>query len=286
MKHFVFLLLAVVFTLSCRAGPGIQAGAETSWIAGQARNDKVILEQHPGASVPLDTLLRDDHGRIVHLRDYFVGPEPVLLVPGYYHCEELCGLLMHGLLESLQQSGVPRADWRIVRVSMAPDDTPSDAIQRRALDAAYADFLQGAEVESTPLHLDLLLADPPAAHAIGQAIGWSWQALAPRDDQPAPHRTEYAHPATVVVLTPQGRVARYLNGVRFDPQEVRGALHDASSGRIGGISDQLALLCAHLVPSFGRHTVAVMDGVRAIGLLVLLALAGFAWRHRPRREAA
>jgi protein SCO1 len=285
MKVALIFLLALLVSLSCRASPGIQAGAaaDAPWIAGQARNEPVVqearLDQHPGAALPLAATLRDASGRTVRLADVFNGRTPVLLVPGYFHCEQLCGLLMHGLLESLQQGGVPRSDWRIVRVSVAGDDTPADAALQRELDLAYAEFLQRGSTPAAPLQLDLLLADAPAARAIGDAIGWSWRPLAPAKDAGGT-RTQYAHPTTVVVLTPQGRVSRYLNGVRFDAQDVRAALVEASAGRVGSVSDQLALLCAHLVEGFGQHTQAVMNGMRAVALLVLFALGAFAWRHR------
>lgn len=235
------------------------------------------LQEHPGAALPLDLPLHDDLGQPVRLRDYLHPGQPVLLVPGYYHCTQLCGLLMHGLLEALQQTGLPRTQWRIVGVSIAPDDTPADAHRRRDLDLAYAAFLAGAHAAPADLHLDLLVAGANDAHRLAQSIGYRYQQLAQVPGQP----TQYAHPATVIVATPQGRVSRYFNGVQFDARSLRLALVDASGGNVGTISDRIALLCACFDPSIGRFSNPVMLATRIAGALTIAALAFVAWRYRP-----
>ena len=237
------------------------------------------LVPHPGALLPLDAPLRDDLGQPVRLGDYFHPDQPVLLVPAYYRCTELCGLLMQGLLQSLQQSGLPRADWRIVVFSIDPGDLPADAHRRRDLDLAYASFLEGAHDVATPLHLDVLVADAAQSARIAQAVGLRYEALRTSSRNAA---RDIAHPATVVVATPAGTVARYLNGVQFAPEELRSALVEAGQGRIGGLGERLAILCAHFAPTVGRHSTAVMAAARVAGLLTLAGLLAIAWRHQAR----
>jgi len=234
------------------------------------------LDAHPGALLPLDATLRDDLGQPVRLRDYFHPGQPVLLVLGYYRCTQLCGLLMQGLLESLRASGLPRSDWRIVGVSIDPQDTPADAHRRRELDRAYASFLEGAKAPALPLHLDLLVADARQGQRIAQAVGFRAERLPGR----AAEAVEFAHPASVVVATPGGTVSRYFNGVRFDAPQLRAALVQASGGEVGGFAQQVALLCSHFAPLVGRYSGTVMGAVRLLSLLAMLGLALLAWRHR------
>jgi protein SCO1/2 len=238
------------------------------------------LQQRIGATLPLDTPVRDDLGHASRLADYFQAGRPVLLVPSYYSCPQLCGLVMQGLLKALHDTGLPTTQWSVVGLSIDPADTPADAHRRRALDLGYARFLQGAEDGSAPPRLDLLVAAPADVRRIAGTIGFTF----------APQQVEggamqFSHPATVVLLTPAGTVARYFNGIGIDAGELRAALGTAADGGLGSFTDRLAVLCAHLAPLAGRHSGAVIDGMRMLAALSIAALAGFVWRQR-RRDGA
>jgi protein SCO1 len=231
-----------------------------------AQPPRASLEQHVGARVPLDVRVVDETGRDRTLASYVDGSRPVLLVPGYYRCAQLCGLVMRGLIDSVQAGGNARASWRIVGVSIDPRETPADARARRQLDIAYA----GHELD-----LHLLTVTPHELARIADAIGIRFESV--RGDDGA---VTIAHPATVVVLTPHGTISRYFNGVGLDANEMAVALADAQGNRIGGITSRLALLCAHFDPRLGLHSAAVMTGTRIVSLLLVVALGGWVWRHR------
>ncbi|NML17906.1 SCO family protein [Azohydromonas sp. G-1-1-14] len=239
------------------------------------------LQQHLDAQLPPDLPLVDSSGRPLRLGETF-GDRPVLLVLGYYHCTQLCGLLMHGLLEALHDGGLPRSAYRIVRVSIDPADTPATASALRTADLAYADFLEAHRPPQEALDLRLLTGAEAALRSLAHALGWRYR----RAGEPDGPAEGYAHPAVAAVLTPDGRVSRYLPGVRFDPAQLRLALVAAGEGRIGGLSDRLALLCAHLDARLGRHSAAVLQAVRVVGLLTALALLAFVARQAwPGRKA-
>jgi protein SCO1 len=245
------------------------------------------IEQRVGAQLPLDMKLMDDLGGPVRLGDYFDGERPVLLVLGYYQCPQLCGLLMHGLLEALQQSALPRRQWRIVGVSIDPQDTPATARARLELDRAYADFLLGARPADAPLDLHLLVAAPGDVQRLARRVGFDYSATAASDQAALQAGARFAHPAAVLVITPRGAVSRYLMGIDFAPPELRSALAQARGGTVGVITDRIALLCAHFNPTVGRHSKAVMNGIRLLGLIGAGWFAGWAWRRRgPRTGAA
>ena len=240
------------------------------------------LQQHLDAQLPSDLPLVDSTGRPVRLGETF-GERPVLLMLGDSRGTQLCGLLRQGLLEALHDSGLSRDAYRIVRVSIDPADTPATAQGLREANLAYADVLDGPHPPDAPLDLRLLTGAEPALHSLAKALGWRYR----RAGTPDGLEDDYAHPAVVAVLTLEGRVSRYLPGVRFDPTELRLALAVAGEGRIGGLSDRLALLCAHLDQRLGRHSAAVLRGARTVGVLTALVLltlvARLAWAgRRPR----
>ncbi|TFY97203.1 SCO family protein [Ramlibacter humi] len=234
------------------------------------------LEQHIGARVPLDLAVTDEAGRARTLADVIDGTRPVLLVPGYYRCPQLCGLVMRSLLEALNGSGTDRARWRIVGVSVDPQETAADARMRHALDAEYADSLAPW---AGPLDLQLLTLTAPQLQRIATAIGVRFERLPPGGGDQA----SFAHPATVVVLTPRGEISRYFNGMGMAPGELRVALADAAGDRLGSATGRLALLCVHFDPHVGRLNQPVMNAARAGSVLLVIALAGWCWRRRGGR---
>jgi protein SCO1/2 len=240
----------------------------------------VQMVQKLGGSLPLDALLNESDGRPVRLRDLFAGQRAIVLVPGYYQCTELCGLVMQGVLEALAQSRLPPDAWRIVGFSIDPLDTPATARSREADYLGYARFVaststtasatQGADGPPPDLHL--LTASAAVSSELAQSLGYAFQPGAPG----AP----IAHSAGFVVATPDGRVARYFPGVRFDARELRLAVVDAAGGRVGSLSDRLTLLCGHYDPVTGRYSLAVMAGLRVLGCAGVLALGAWIWRRR------
>lgn len=218
-----------------------------------------------GTQLPLDVMLRDEHGGAIRLGALF-GRVPVVLVPGYYTCPNLCGTLFTGVLQALAMSGLAAGTYRLVGISIEPRDGAADAGQRRA---AFASLLPGGAAD-----MDLLTGDAPALARVEQALGY--RAL--RD----PATGELAHAAGFVVADADGRITRYFPGVSFDPTQLRAAVlggraADASQDSLG---QRLLLLCTHSDPLVGRHTTAALTAVRAGVLLAAAGVAAWLWRRR------
>jgi hypothetical protein len=62
---------------------------------------------------------------------------------------------------------------------------------------------------------------------------------------------------------------------------------DASGSRVGSVGNAIALLCAHVDPSWGRHSAAILESFRVAGVLGAFALGAWCWRRRsPARQEA
>ena len=231
--------------------------------------------QHLGAQLPLAAPFTDSEGRAVRLADEFPRDAvPTLLMLGYHRCPQLCGLATQGLLEALRQSGLPNTAARILFVSVDPTETSTDAADKRRADIGYARMLAGAMTGAPPA-IERLVGPASSIAALARRVGFVYQ--------PGDAAARFAHPAGIVVVTPDGRASRYLMGVRFEPAELRAAIAQASSGQVGNLSDRLALLCAHLDPRVGANSESVLLGMRVTGVATLALLAIFVWRRREAR---
>jgi len=279
-QHARLVALAMPCLCAAAAAQGVLAPVEGPPLAPAPTRPIAALTQRLGATLPPALPFVDSDGHEMHLGSSFGGP-PVVLVLGYYRCPQLCGLVAQGLLESLRATGLPPGASRLVFVSIDPDETPADAAARLKVDLDYARFLD-AGAGSSPPFLRLLTGSRESIATLARAVGFDWR----RTSEDAVPAARFAHPSAAIVLTPEGRVSRYLMGVRFEPAELRAALVEAGDGRVGSLTERVALLCGHGYPHLGRHGAAALAAARVAALTTLAGIAFIVWRRQRRKGPA
>jgi protein SCO1/2 len=263
MKPAAVLVLMLSALLLARVPAGAQALALPPPPAAR-------FEPVPGTRLPADAMLRDDTGHGVRLGALPAG-RPLVLVPGYYTCRNLCSTLFEGVLQALALSGLAAGEYRLAGLSVDPRDGAATAAARKR---AYAALLPGGASD-----LVLLTGDAATLARVQAALGY--RAV------PDQASGELAHAAGFVVLDADGRIARAFSGVRFDPAALRDAVRAAAQpGTLAvapSFGQQLLMLCAHYAPTSGRHTSAALAFVRAGVLALPLLLGGWLWRRRGGR---
>jgi len=222
---------------------------------------EVGFDQNLDQLVPLETAFRDETGVAVRLGDYF-GKRPVVLVFAYYDCPMLCTLVINGLASALDLLSLePGKDFEIVTVSFNPRDTPAMAAAKKA------GYIQRYKRAGAARSWHFLTGDQASIDRLTKAAGfrYAWDAAT----------TQFAHPSGVIVLTPDGRLARYLFGIEYGPRDLRFALIEASTGDVGSPVDTLLLYCYHYDPMNGRYGLAIMRVMRLAGAATVLALGTF-----------
>jgi protein SCO1 len=233
----------------------------------------VGFDQHLGDTVPLDAVFRDESGQAVKLGDYF-GRRPVVLSLAYYECPMLCTVTLNGLASALDVlSFEPGRDFEIVNVSFEPKETPALAAAKKAA------YLHRYKRPGAAQAWHFLTGDAAQIRRLTDAVGfkYAW------DEQ----TKQYAHASGIMVLTADGRLARYLYGVEYAPKDLRLGLVEAGQGRIGSPVDRLLLYCYQYDPAQGRYGAVVLRIVRIGGLVTMTLLGGFVMvmLRRERRPA-
>ena len=234
---------------------------------------EVAFDQRVNEPVPLGMTFRDETGRSVRLGDFF-GARPVILVLVYYRCQNLCPLLLDGVAQSLRGMPFSPGDqYTLVVLSFDPRDTPGIAATKKA------GLVQRYGKAGAAAGWHFLTGGEAAIRQVTEAVGFHYT-YDPKID-------EYAHAAGLLILTPQGKIFRYMYGIEFSPQVLRLGLVEASGNTLGSPIDQVLLFCYHYDPSTGKYTVMVMNIIRLAGVLTIGAVGAFivVMRRRDRRGA-
>jgi protein SCO1 len=219
------------------------------------------LEQKLNAQVPLGARFRDEHGRTVELGNYF-GRQPVILALAYYECPNLCTLVLNGVLQTAHELKLDAGkDYQIVVVSFDPREQAALAAAKKQ---TYVERY-GRVGAADGWHF--LVGDKDSIAQLADAVGYRFA----YDDA----TRQFAHPSTIMVLTPEGKVARYFPGIEYPPREVRLALIDASKNQIGSLADRVFLLCFHYNPQTGRYGFLITRLLQFAGIGTVLAIGAY-----------
>ncbi len=274
MRRHVVCLFVLFVSRNC-AGAQLEPSAPVQAIGVRPSLLRdVRLEQHLGWQLPLEASFRDERGRSIKLGEYF-GEKPVVLALVYYNCPMLCTQVLRGLITSMKQMPLePGKDFRIVTLSIDPSETPELAAAKQEISAGTYDRPGAFE------NWHFLTGEETAIRQVADAAGFGYAY------DPVTH--QFAHPSGIMVVTPEGRLARYLYGVNYSPRDLRLSLVEAGGNRIGSATDQILLYCYHYDPATGRYGFLIARAMQAAGVMTAIGLAGLIGTllHRERRQAA
>lgn len=218
-----------------------------------------------GGRIDLAAQFVDDNGAQTTLGSLMVPGRPLIVVPAYYSCPRLCGLLLSGVTTLLSEISLNLgADFTVATVSFNPEDTAAKA----ALKAGeFRGRLTGANAERAK-NWHFLIGSKENTGALMRSLGFQYQ----KDGE------EFSHTAAIFLITPAGQISQFFAGITFRPNDVRYGLVDASHGTIGSMIDQVFLFCFNYDHIAGKYVWAAFGVMRIGGILTLSFLAFMIYR--------
>ncbi len=217
----------------------------------------VGVDEKIGRNIDLDLTFIAENGYPVKLRQYFQAGKPVILNLVYFKCPMLCNLVLNAQTAALRDiPWTPGNEFEVVTISIDPNEGFDLAQQKRA-------SILGSYGKPAPgWHF---LADHEGhSKMLAESVGFHY-----RYDEKL---EQYAHAAAIMMLTPDGKMARYLYGVRFPSRDVRLALTEAAEGKGKFSIDKLLLFCYHYDPQSRSYTLFATNIMRGGGILTVLIL--------------
>jgi protein SCO1/2 len=227
-----------------------------------------------GAMVDRDLEFTDERGYPYKLQQLFPGKHPVVLMLGYYSCPAMCGQVLDAAFNALSGTDLqPGKDYRILSVSIDPKETAEIAANRKGV------FLPRLIKTGGDNAWHLLVGEEANTKALAESVGFQfyWSEAT----------KQFAHPPSLIFLTPEGKVSRIIVNTYFEPDDVRLALVEASEGTLGDIWDKVKLNCLTFDPRTNSYSLAVMTLMRVGGAVTVIVLAAMIWimLRRERRKA-
>jgi protein SCO1/2 len=254
---FLSLLPGFLWAQSPPADPSAQTGTS------------VGIDEKLGQTIPLDLVFNDESGRPVKLKQLVDRPTLLLLV--YFRCPGVCSPFLNGAVEVLDKLDLKAdVDYRTLVVSFNPAETPDLAAEKKR------NYLKSFHPPIPETGMRFLTGSPASIRALTAAVGFRYK----------PQGDDFLHPVAMIVLSPEGKIVRYLYGIDFLPFDVKMAIHEASIGRVGPSIDRVLLYCFSYDPDGRKY---VFNLLKVTGTLMVFFLACFVtWlaitTRRSRRQ--
>lgn len=242
----------------------------TAWATDQPVQSqrKVGVEERLGTMAPLDLEFRDEQGYLVKLRD--VVKKPTILTLVYYKCPGICSPLLTEMTKIVDKMDlVPGVDYQILTISFNHREMPELAGEKKE------NYLASLEKNIDPSSWRFFTGDSVAIKTLADSVGFYFY----EDGK------DFVHSGTLIVLSPLGKVTRYLPGIKYLPFDVKMAVMEAGEGRVGPTIAKILSMCYSYDPEGRTYTT---DIVRITSFVVMSLVVGivvvFSFTSRKKKH--
>lgn len=211
-----------------------------------------------GEFVPLDLTFIDAQGDSVILGE-LLG-KPTILSFVYFDCPGLCTPILNGLVDVLERyDGAPGQDYNVVTITIDESETVLQAAQKKK--SILASF--HSEFPDQAWHF--LTGEKETIAKVSRGAGFHFK----RQGE------DFAHPGLVTVLAPDGKIIRYLYGIKFNPFDLKMALIEAREGRPGPTIAKVLRYCFSYDPEGRKYALNILKVSATMIIFLSLLFVGY-----------
>lgn len=205
--------------------------------------------------LPKDLTFTDENGKEVKLYSLIDKPTVISLV--YYECPGLCTPLLEGVAEVITKAKIDLGtEYQVFTISFDPEETTKLA---RGKKTSYAKLVEKKDVENGWKYFT---GDQENITKLLNALGYKIKE----------EGTEYIHPAAIMVISPEGKITRYLHGTYFLPFDLKMAVAEASKGKSGPTINKVLRYCFSYDPEGKTY---VLNITKISGTMILILALSF-----------
>lgn len=230
------------------------------------------VKEHLGAVLPLELEFQNAEGKKVSLGDYFPAgtgkvkagelPKPAIILIAYYQCQIVCSVVKDKFVECMDQMDMTAGkDFNFLVFSFDPRDNVPSA--NGAKNHSLAGYKRSGKPE-VDAGFGFHAGEVEGTRQLANALGFPYRKV---------ENGEFAHPVALFVVSPQGKICRYIYGYKYDPIQVKLALLDATEGKLAkSLGDYFMNYCYMYDSATGKYTIQAMQVMKIGGVLVLIGV--------------
>ena len=161
----------------------------------------------------------------------------------------------------------PGVDYRILTLSFDPREGPELA---RGKKESYVSALKR---NVDPSFWRFTTADSLTIQAITDAAGFYFRE----------EGNDFVHAGALIVLSPDGKITRYINGIQYLPFDVKMALVEAGDGKVGPTIAKLLKFCYAYDPEARTYALNVTR-IGGIATVLAVGVVMYIFVLRPKRK--
>ena len=213
---------------------------------------EIGIVERLGDTIPMNLWFLNEASDTVTLGQLINKPTILFFV--YFDCPNLCSPLMDGVAEVVSKLDlVLGVDYQIITISFNTKDTPEKAREKKV------NFVQKISKENQK-HWYYLTGAQEQINDITESVGYKYKAQG----------LDFAHASAILVLSPQGKITRYLYGLTFLPFDLKMAIVEAQKGISRPTINKILDYCFAYNPGSKTYTIQI---TRIIGTITLFIAA-------------
>lgn len=219
-----------------------------------APKPEVGIFERLGETIPDGIILTNESGQQVDVKSLITKPTVFSLV--YFRCPGICSPLLNGVSTVIDKTNLePGKDYDLITISFDPTEDYKLAAGKKE------SYLENLDRKIPADSWRFLTGDSANIKKIADALGFKFQKQG----------NDYMHGASIMLVSPDGKIARYLYGVEYLPFDFKMAVTEASEGKVIPSINKIMKMCFSFDPE-GRKYVLNVTRIAGGGILLLLGI--------------
>ena len=201
--------------------------------------EEVGIVEHLDTIIPANITFNNELGQPVQLKSLIDKPTILSLV--FYNCPGICPMLLNGVSDVIEKMGLELGkDYQVMTVSFDQTDTPQGSVEKKKNHL-------GPHSKTRSAHWMYFTGDSANIYSLTKAVGYNF----------IPEGNGFMHPACIIILSPEGKVTRYLYGTSYLPFDVKMAIIEAQKGQSRPTINRVLEYCFSYDPEGRKYTLQV-----------------------------